>query len=73
MWRHKDWKNPYPDDGSTPYIVDITSTRIMMHRAWEGGADAMLEGLLEHGLKVNNLSIENQGKGTVIFIPEEEQ
>ena len=38
MFRPKDWKNPY----EVVYGKDITE---MTHKAYEAGADAMLEGL----------------------------
>lgn len=67
MYRPEEWKqlNNHPCSGD-----GCLECRDYANR--EAGADAMLEGLLANGLKVNNLSLEHQGKGTVIFIPEEE-
>ena len=71
MYRTKDWKNPYPDEVKIPLITDIPATRTMLHRAYEAGADALLQRLFDKGLRVNNFG-DIHGKGTVIFIPDEE-
>ena len=58
--------NGWPDETKYNYHKEIDE------EVFEAGADAYEKALLKNGLKVNNLSIENQGKGTVIFIPDEE-
>ena len=65
MYRPKDWKEKWvsPKVFTSREIRDI----------YEAGADAMVKALLTKGLKVNNINFkEHPGKGTVIFIPEEE-
>ncbi len=67
-YRPKDWDNPHlwvDEDGFDKWGEHYDS--------YEAGADAMLGELLTKGLKVNNINFkEHPGKGTVIFIPEEE-
>ena len=68
--RPEGWTNLFHPAAST--VKDRHNKPISHYDAFEYGADAMLESLLTSGLKVNNLSPEHEGKGTVIFIHEEE-
>ncbi len=67
MWRHEDWKNPYPDEVEQPVITNLPSTRTMMHRAWEAGADAMLNRVNEK-LAPLGISFEENG----LYVPTKE-
>ena len=79
QWRPKDWGKhsmdeivKLPTDVYPLLIPSSLEWDIQRKRLFEAGADAMLEALLDKGLKVNNISPEHSGKGTVIFIPDEE-
>ena len=86
MYRPEGCKNPYLYFGSPHTEFDIISNG--RHKAFEAGADAMLEGLKKEGIPVElngkstipasgrfpEIIIEDGvfGRGTVVFIPEEE-
>ena len=63
-WRPEDWEDGKVYD--TEKKGGISDAEI-----FEAGADAMLQSLLSCGLKVVNLSIEHQGRGTIVFIPDQ--
>ena len=67
-WRPEGWDNPYPDPARNIACYDE-----VFHGIYEAGADAILKGLREKGLKVNNINPENMGKGIVVFIPDDEE
>ena len=73
MWRPKEWKNPCTqEENQTDFSFLATKfSQADMQKLYEMGADAMLNALLTSGIRVNNLSIEHQGEGTVIFIQDE--
>ena len=79
MWRPDDWRTPNvfalrdckPNQCVT--AEDVRHISKNEAKAFEAGADAMLQGLLTKGLRVNNLGDMPQGKGTVIFIPDKEE
>lgn len=75
MWRPDDWKNPHTPmqknrfvDLADAWFRDISDKR---HRAYEAGADAMLEALRKGATRVNNIGDVPKGKGVIVFIPEE--
>ena len=70
MWRPEDLKNPFSPAAIT--VRNVFGDKPISHyEAFEYGADAMLEALREKGLKVTNFGDLPQGKGLIIFIPEE--
>ena len=59
MWRPKDWECKYLGKKANKYF--------------ELGADAVLEALRKGATRVNNLGDLPQGKGVIVFIPEEKE
>ncbi len=58
----------------TEYPIVISSEfewEVLKRRCFEAGADAMLEGLRRGATQVSNLGDFPNGKGVVVFIPEE--
>ena len=65
MYRPKDWAS-----GAEIYDTEKKGG-ISDAEMFEAGADAMLKGLREGATQVSNLGELPQGKGVVVFIPDE--
>ena len=77
MYRPKDWENPHLYFGSPHTEFDEISNGV--YKAYEAGADAMLEGLRKYGeamgASMDEVPYELRvggRKGYLVFIPEEQ-
>lgn len=76
MYRPEGWSNPYHDDGLIPLVIDVASTQVLMHRAYEAGADAMFKAILEDGSYMTPEQMKllapdrKYPYGWLVFIPE---
>ena len=79
--RPEGWKNPYYSHGNGDSLMSIAESgqEPLKHEAYEAGADAMLEGLLNSaesyhpnsGILKDKLKKHSFPKGRLVFIPEE--
>lgn len=67
MWRPKEgWDNPFKSVSEGGHLESPTGASI-----FEAGADAMLEALRKGATRVNNMGDPPQGKGVIVFIPDD--
>ncbi len=81
MWRPHDWKNPHTPMGEENF-VDLADAHFRhiadgKHYAYESGADAILEELIQCGKHTDGkaptlcINIHPNQSGWVVFIPDE--
>lgn len=69
MWRPENWINPYKVSPTFRPLTTIETLEL----AVEAGADAILKALRTGATRVNNMDDPPQGRGVIVFIPDEEE
>lgn len=67
MWRPENFKNPYGEE----WFMSSCQHQYNLGEAYEQGFNDAIEALRKGSTRVNNIGESPQGKGIIVFIPEE--